>query len=217
MLRTGSFGPASPKSLRSRIAAIGLYVLHFSRHVGRTGKQKATAVASQTDRAANATESMRTRVVRQNNLSEDDAIGYERVPMRWAVRADSHAVVHIASLARDETGLKCGCICPECDATLQAVNAGRPPAHTRPYVASYCNREGGRVGTGKDAARARRPSATELVRITNSDSTTLSRAVAVGMCRQRRFGLVSPSTATAHRRRWADHATGSGAHCRLGA
>lgn len=82
-------------------------------------------------RVANATESMRTRVVRQNNLSEDDAIGYERVPMRWAVRADSHAVVHIASLARDETGLKCGCICPECDATLQAVNAGRPPAAFR--------------------------------------------------------------------------------------
>lgn len=53
--------------------------------------------------------------------------------MRWAVRAESYAVVHISQLDRDETGLKCGCVCSECDARLQAVNAGRPPkAFRRP-------------------------------------------------------------------------------------
>lgn len=74
---------------------------------------------------------MRTRVVRHDIHSEGDDIGYDRVPMRWAVRAESRAVVHIASLTRDETGLKCGCVCSECNAPLQAVNAGRPPAAFR--------------------------------------------------------------------------------------
>lgn len=74
---------------------------------------------------------MRNRVRQQSDQHEDGAYAADRVPMRWAIRADTRAVVHIASLSRDDTGLKCGCICPECDARLQAVNAGQPPAALR--------------------------------------------------------------------------------------
>lgn len=50
-------------------------------------------------------------------------------PMRWAVRNQSELPVHISQLSRQETGLACGCHCPACGDTLQAVNAGVDPEH----------------------------------------------------------------------------------------
>lgn len=50
-------------------------------------------------------------------------------PMRWAVRKQTEMAVHISQLSRQETGLACGCFCPACGDTLQAVNAGVPPEH----------------------------------------------------------------------------------------
>lgn len=52
--------------------------------------------------------------------------------MRWAVRSGERGAIHIASLSRDQTGLKCDCICPACSSPLQAVNAGREAHHLRP-------------------------------------------------------------------------------------
>lgn len=49
--------------------------------------------------------------------------------MAWAVRADSWRAVHVSMLLHEETGLKCGCVCPACGAILQAVNAGKDDAH----------------------------------------------------------------------------------------
>ncbi|MEK8034249.1 hypothetical protein AACH06_25770 [Ideonella sp. DXS29W] len=46
--------------------------------------------------------------------------------MKWAVDSSSLAPVYVGSLARTATGLACGCRCPHCGATLQAVNAGVP-------------------------------------------------------------------------------------------
>jgi|JI10StandDraft_1071094.scaffolds.fasta_scaffold205515_1 hypothetical protein len=45
--------------------------------------------------------------------------------MRWGVLEGRRGVVHIASLSREQTGLKCGCVCSGCGGRLQAVNAGR--------------------------------------------------------------------------------------------
>ena len=38
--------------------------------------------------------------------------------------ASTRAPVYVGKLTREMTGLACGCICPACDARLQAVNAG---------------------------------------------------------------------------------------------
>ena len=46
--------------------------------------------------------------------------------MAWAVTAQSRKATYIGSLSREQTGLKCECICPACGGELQAVNAGRP-------------------------------------------------------------------------------------------
>lgn len=50
-------------------------------------------------------------------------------PMVWAVRKDGGGIVHVASLTREERGLKCECECPACKSSLQAVNAGVDAEH----------------------------------------------------------------------------------------
>jgi hypothetical protein len=53
--------------------------------------------------------------------------------MRWAVVEGRHGAVHIASLSREQKGLKCDCVCPACGGQLQAVNAGRQQDyHSKP-------------------------------------------------------------------------------------
>ena len=44
--------------------------------------------------------------------------------MAWAMDARTRAPVYIGKLTREHKGLRCQCICPACDAQLQAVNAG---------------------------------------------------------------------------------------------
>jgi len=44
--------------------------------------------------------------------------------MAWAADARSSRPTYIGALTREQTGLKCACICPKCNAQLQAVNAG---------------------------------------------------------------------------------------------
>lgn len=46
--------------------------------------------------------------------------------MAWAVTAQTRTATYIGSLTREQTGLKCDCVCPACGGLLQAVNAGRP-------------------------------------------------------------------------------------------
>lgn len=50
-------------------------------------------------------------------------------PMLWAVHAQSKKVMHVSYLSREQTGLKCECVCYACKTPLQAVNAGRDASH----------------------------------------------------------------------------------------
>lgn len=55
--------------------------------------------------------------------------------MVWAVREADLLPVFIGEITRDRKGLDCACVCPECGAKLEAVNAGRPDEHfLRPGV-----------------------------------------------------------------------------------
>ena len=46
--------------------------------------------------------------------------------MAWAVTQQERKATYIGSLQREQTGLKCDCVCPACGGRLQAVNAGKP-------------------------------------------------------------------------------------------
>lgn len=61
----------------------------------------------------------------QGSTQEEDWKNRRRNLMAWAVDAESRRPVYIGDLKREQTGLACGCVCPACDARLQAVNAGR--------------------------------------------------------------------------------------------
>lgn len=54
-----------------------------------------------------------------NGIEEKPASG-----MAWAVDAATRVPVYIGKLTKAQTGLRCGCVCPACDARLQAVKAG---------------------------------------------------------------------------------------------
>lgn len=63
-------------------------------------------------------------------MQKDKALGHEHdAPMVWAVSESHMLPVYIRDLSRERAGLKCACVCPECGAKLQAVNAGRPDEH----------------------------------------------------------------------------------------
>ena len=49
--------------------------------------------------------------------------------MCWALDRETRAIVHVSSLDRSRTGLRCGCVCPGCGGDLQAVNAGQSGDH----------------------------------------------------------------------------------------
>lgn len=51
--------------------------------------------------------------------------------MAWAVRQGSREPVYIGQLVRADKGLACACICPACDAPLQAVAPGLQETSTR--------------------------------------------------------------------------------------
>lgn len=51
--------------------------------------------------------------------------------MAWAVRRGSREPVYIGQLVRADKGLACACICPACDAPLQAVAPGLQETSTR--------------------------------------------------------------------------------------
>lgn len=55
--------------------------------------------------------------------------GKSRSMMKWATDGTTRRAVYIGSLARQQTGLQCGCVCPECGGQLQAVNAGVVTEH----------------------------------------------------------------------------------------
>ena len=44
--------------------------------------------------------------------------------MAWAVDRVSRAPVYVGNLGEEHVGLRCGCVCPACDADLQAVGVG---------------------------------------------------------------------------------------------
>lgn len=51
--------------------------------------------------------------------------------MAWAVRRESREPVYIGRLNRSDKGLACDCICPACDARLQAVAPGMQATSSR--------------------------------------------------------------------------------------
>lgn len=67
--------------------------------------------------------------------------------MAWAYTAKSKRAIHIGSLPREQTGLKCDCVCPACGAILEAVNAGRPaeyfqqPNRLRPFFRHHTGQQ----------------------------------------------------------------------------
>lgn len=63
--------------------------------------------------------------------------------MAWAVDAATRAPVYIGKLTRAQTGLRCGCVCPACDAQLQAVNAGADANRRRvPFFRHHVGNQG---------------------------------------------------------------------------
>lgn len=49
--------------------------------------------------------------------------------MAWAVLAETGAIVHVSMLGKAQKGLQCGCVCPSCKGTLQAVNVDKDASH----------------------------------------------------------------------------------------
>ncbi len=74
---------------------------------------------------------MTQEMTRPMGSGSDEAkrIGVRRPLMAWAMDIASGCPVYVGSLPRQSTGLKCQCICAACGATLEAVNAGRPPEY----------------------------------------------------------------------------------------
>lgn len=63
--------------------------------------------------------------------------------MAWAVDASSRRPVYVGDLQREQTGLRCGCICPACDAKLQAVGAGSDGRSARaPFFRHHVAQQG---------------------------------------------------------------------------
>lgn len=52
------------------------------------------------------------------------------MPMVWATRLKNNIATHISEV---QTGLACDCICPGCNATLEAVNSENPYWKKRPH------------------------------------------------------------------------------------
>jgi hypothetical protein len=67
--------------------------------------------------------------------------------MAWAYTATTKRATHIGSLGREQTGLKCDCVCPACGGILEAVNAGRPaeyfqqPNRSRPFFRHHTGQQ----------------------------------------------------------------------------
>lgn len=49
--------------------------------------------------------------------------------MAWAVRSETGSIVHVSMLGKAQKGLLCGCVCPSCKGTLQAVNVDKDATH----------------------------------------------------------------------------------------
>lgn len=63
--------------------------------------------------------------------------------MAWAVDGRSNRPVYVGTLAANQTGLQCGCICPACNARLQAVNAGQDASSSRtPFFRHHLTEQG---------------------------------------------------------------------------
>lgn len=49
--------------------------------------------------------------------------------MAWAVVAETGSIVHVSMLGKTQKGRQCGCLCPSCKGTLQAVNVDKDASH----------------------------------------------------------------------------------------
>lgn len=49
--------------------------------------------------------------------------------MAWAVLTKTGSIVHVSMLGKAQKGLQCGCVCPSCKGTLQAVNVDKDASH----------------------------------------------------------------------------------------
>ena len=49
--------------------------------------------------------------------------------MAWAVLSETGSIVHVSMLGKAQKGLQCGCVCPSCKGTLQAVNVDKGASH----------------------------------------------------------------------------------------
>ena len=49
--------------------------------------------------------------------------------MAWAILSETGSIVHVSMLGKAQKGLLCGCVCPSCKGTLQAVNVDKDATH----------------------------------------------------------------------------------------
>jgi hypothetical protein len=63
----------------------------------------------------------------ENFTLADQWVERSKKLMAWAVKNDTRKATYIGSLQREQTGLACECLCPNCGGRLQAVNAGKKP------------------------------------------------------------------------------------------
>lgn len=62
--------------------------------------------------------------------------------MAWAVDKQSGEPVYVGKLGGEHTGLRCNCICPACDARLQAVGVGHADPRRAPFFRHHQAEQG---------------------------------------------------------------------------
>ena len=88
---------------------------------GRCGRETAQWPQVDTGRGRTTSKNMQTH---QEHAA--DWVDRSSTLMAWAVTEKERKATYIGSLQREQTGLKCDCVCPACGGRLQAVNAGKP-------------------------------------------------------------------------------------------
>lgn len=130
--------------------------------------------------------------------------------MAWATQSSTGIITYIGQLARSQTGLACGCVCPGCGGQVEAVNAGRPKEHferegtLRPFFRHATGRQ-----QGKCLARAASAAALRLLLEQDQIDLPAPRGIArlTGISGNTYTGVADGALVTVNRHEWLDTTT----------
>lgn len=132
--------------------------------------------------------------------------------MAWAILSQTRGIVHVGELSKEQNGLKCGCECPSCKGTLQAVNVDKDDSHfAKPNTrGKFFRHDSGQQTQGCAIIAARMAALRLLYEHDSIDLPAPSRRVAVrGASGHQYFGLANGirSQAKIRYREWVDEQT----------